>query len=165
MTETAPPDRAWLADLYARYGRLVLRRAGRIVGNEQLARDVCHDVFVQVLLHHPWNPPSPIGWLYVTTTNLCLNLIRSDRRQRAAIERLASPAAAVPSGEAAIMLRRIPVELQELAVLYAIDQMSQAEIATVLAVSQKTISNRLQRLRALLEPAEPAPVRERGHLP
>ena len=63
------------------------------------------------------------------------------------------------------MLRRIPVELQELAVLYAIDQMSQAEIAVVLAVSQKTISNRLQRLRALLEPAEPAPVRERGHLP
>ena len=85
MTETAPPDRAWLADLYARYGRLVLRRATRIVGNEQLARDVCHDVFVQVLLHHPWNPPSPLGWLYVTTTNLCLNLIRSDRRQRAAV--------------------------------------------------------------------------------
>jgi DNA-directed RNA polymerase specialized sigma24 family protein len=40
--------------------------------------------------------------------------------------------------------------LQEIAVYYGVDQMSQDEIALVLGVSQKTVSNRIQELRVLL---------------
>jgi RNA polymerase sigma-70 factor (ECF subfamily) len=77
-----------LERLYQRYGALVMRRAHRILGDEQGARDVCHDVFVQVLRTPSWAPPSPLAWLYVATTNRCLNVLRADRRGRLVLARL-----------------------------------------------------------------------------
>jgi RNA polymerase sigma-70 factor (ECF subfamily) len=161
MTESTAVDRAALAALYQRYGRLVHRRAARILSDEQLAHDVCHDVFVQILRARPWAPPSPLAWLYVTTTNLCLNLLRSDRRRRRALAELRDPAepqrsaSSMTESELSLMLRKLPADLQDIAVYYAVDQLSQAEIALILGVSQKTVSNRLQALRELIAPAEP----------
>ena len=84
-------------------------------------------------------------------------MLRGDRRRRSALARLPRSIATVaPVGEAVLLLQRIPPDLQELAVYSAIDQMSQDEIALVLGVSQKTVSNRLHALRALLDPAEPS---------
>jgi DNA-directed RNA polymerase specialized sigma24 family protein len=149
-----------LERLYQRYGGLVHRRARRLLGDDQLARDVCHDVFVQVIRSEPWAPASPAGWLYTTTTNLCLNVLRGARRQRRAFRLLGgADAVASPATPATLLLRRIPPALQEIAVYYAVDQMTQDEIAAVLAVSQKTVSNRLQELRMLLD-EETAPARE-----
>jgi RNA polymerase sigma-70 factor (ECF subfamily) len=157
MSEPGPIGRLELERLYERFGTSILRRATRILADEQLARDVCHDVFVQVLRADSWAPPSPLAWLYVTTTHLCLNVLRGDRRRRLALARLPrSTATVAPVGEAVLLLQRIPPDLQELAVYSAIDQMSQDEIALVLGVSQKTVSNRLHALRALLDPAEPS---------
>ena len=148
-----------LERLYQRFGGLIMRRARRILGDEQQARDVCHDVFVQILRSDPWAPPSPAGWLYLTTTNLCLNLLRGSRRRRLALARMPPPSTALPPTEAALLLRRVPEELQEIAVYYAVDQMTQEEIAAVLGVSQKTISNRIRALRAFLDPSQ-APAKE-----
>jgi RNA polymerase sigma-70 factor (ECF subfamily) len=159
MSETRPIDRDELERLYQRFGASILRRAFRILADEQLARDVCHDVFVQVLRTDPWAPPSPLAWLYVTTTHLCLNLLRTDRRRRFALARMSGPAAVEPPAEARLLLQRVPPALQELAVYYAIDGMSQDEIAIVMGVSQKTVSNRLRELRTILDPAE-APAKE-----
>jgi RNA polymerase sigma-70 factor (ECF subfamily) len=172
MTESTAVDRAALAALYQRYGRLVHRRAARILGDEQLAHDVCHDVFVQILRTTPWAPPSPLAWLYVTTTNLCLNLLRSDRRRRRALAQLpqlseaptSTSSSMTTAGELSLMLRRLPEDLQDIAVYYAVDQLSQAEIALILGVSQKTVSNRLHALRELIAPAEPASTQERKQL-
>ncbi len=70
-------DRSDLDRLYRQYGALVFRRARKILADEQLARDVCQDVFVQLLrTGGSWEVPSRIGWLFRTTTNCCLNLIR-----------------------------------------------------------------------------------------
>lgn len=80
MTAAAgPPDRHELERLYQRYGASVLRRARRILGDDQAARDVCHDVFLEILRAPSWLPVSPLAWLYVATTNRCLNVLRSDR--------------------------------------------------------------------------------------
>jgi RNA polymerase sigma factor (sigma-70 family) len=129
----------------------VYRRALRLLGDESSARDVCQDVFVQVLrAPAPWNPPSPVGWLYRTTTNACLNLLRGRRRWRALLE--ASPRSPsfredVPLG---VLLRDIPAPLQEVAVYYGLEGMSQGEIALVLGISEKTVWTRIQELRRLL---------------
>lgn len=147
-----------LERLYVRYGALVMRRARRILGgDEQGARDVCHDVFVQILLMSTWEPPSPVAWLYVATTNRCLNLLRSDRRRRRAVATLPAPTAETPLLEAGLLLTRIPPSLQEIAIYYGVDHMSQAEIGSVTGLSQKTISNRIRELRAILaaDAAEP----------
>jgi RNA polymerase sigma-70 factor (ECF subfamily) len=160
MSQPGPIDRAEFERLYLRHGASILRRARRIVGDDQLARDVCHDVFVQVLRCQTWAPPSPLAWLYVTTTNACLNLLRTRRRQRFAFASL-PPAEDVPAPtEAALLLQRVPAEFHELVIYWAVEQMSQDEIALCLGVSQKTVSNRLRELRMILEPAEPAVAKE-----
>jgi RNA polymerase sigma factor (sigma-70 family) len=52
------------------------------------------------------------------------------------------------------LLRGVPEHLQEIAIYYGIDRMSQDEIALVLGISQKTVSNRIQELRRLLSEGE-----------
>lgn len=148
-------DRDDLDRLYRQYGALVLRRARRILADEQLAQDVCQDVFIQLLrTGNSWEVPSRIGWLFRTTTNCCLNLIRGTRRWRTFLRLLPPPPPVTPSLPAQLLLRGIPERLQEIAIFYGLDQMSQEEIALVLGLSQKTVSNRIRELRSWLEDAE-----------
>jgi len=154
MSATGPLDRDELERLYQRFGASILRRALRILGDEQRARDVCHDVFVQILRADRWSPPSPLAWLYVTTTNACLNLLRADRRRCLALAEMTYPTSAAPPTEAGLLLEKVPPAFQELVIYWAIEQMSQDEIALLLGVSQKTVSNRLRELREILDPTE-----------
>lgn len=147
--------RSEMEDIYRRYGAVVLRRARRILADEQLAHDVCHDVFVQLLrLDGAWETPSRIGWLFRTTTNCCLNLIRGSRRRRRFLQLLPPPPVVTPSLPAQLLLHGIPQHLQEVAIYYGLDQMSQEEIALALGLSQKTVSNRIRELRSWLSDAE-----------
>jgi DNA-directed RNA polymerase specialized sigma24 family protein len=156
MSAPDGPDRGELARTYQRYGTFVFRRARRLLGDEQLARDVCQDVFVQVLRAPHWNPPSPVAWLCATTTNCCLNLLRRKRRWRDLLRARPLPPPLPPSLPLATLLRGIPERLQEIAVYYGLDELTQDEIALVLGISQKTVSNRIQELRALLDERPPA---------
>jgi RNA polymerase sigma-70 factor (ECF subfamily) len=149
-------DRQAFERLYQRYGTFVFRRARRLLGDEQLARDVSQEVFLRVLGDPVWDPPSPVGWLCTTTTNCCLNLLRRKRRWRDLLRARPLPPVAAPSLPLAALLEGIPVRLQEIAVYYGLDEMTQDEIALVLGVSQKTVSNRIQELRALLQECPPA---------
>jgi len=60
-----------------------------------------------------------------------------------------------PSGEAravvAQILERIPEELQEVAVYFFLDELTYDEIARVLGISRRTVSNRLLAFRTLVE--------------
>jgi DNA-directed RNA polymerase specialized sigma24 family protein len=154
MTDASPLGRDDLERLYQRFGTMILRRARRILGDEQLAHDVCHDVFVQALRADPWAPPSPLGWFYVATTNACLNLLRGERRRRVALQHMPRAEVGPAPTEAALLFRRVPPELQEISLYCAVEQLSQDEIAVLLGVSQKTISNRIRTLRAILDPPE-----------
>ena len=155
---TSTLDRSDLDRIYRHYGALVFRRARKILADEQLARDVCQDVFVQLLrTGGSWEVPSRIGWLFRTTTNCCLNLIRGARRRRNFLRLLPPPSPVTPSLPTQLLLRGIPERLQEIAILYAQDQMSQQEIALVLGLSQKTVSNRIRELRSWIEDADTKP--------
>src|SRR6185369_13340038 len=97
---STPPgrsDREAFERLYQRYGTFVFRRARRLLGDEQLARDVSQDVFLSILRTADWNPPSPVGWLCTTTTNCCLNLLRKKRRWRDLLRARPLPPVAPPS--------------------------------------------------------------------
>jgi RNA polymerase sigma-70 factor (ECF subfamily) len=151
-------DRATLDLAYRRYSALVLRRARRMLADDQAARDVCQDVFVQLLRAGAgWDAVSPVGWLYRTTTNSCLNRIRGRRRWHEFLRALPPEPAVAPSMPVHLLLKGLPSHLQEIALYYALDQMSQQEIALVLGVSQKTVSNRLNELRGWLCEREAAP--------
>ena len=162
MDESKPPralDRADLDRIYRRYAGFVLRRARTILGDDALAHDVCQDVFVQLVrVGKAWDERSAIGWLHRTTTNCCLNLIRGKRRWHEFLRRLPPPRPVTPSLSTQLLLRGIPERLHDIAIYYGLDEMSQDEIALVLGLSQKTVSNRIRELRSWLSSAEKRPV-------
>ena len=91
-----PGSDAFVA-LYERAASLVYRRARRMLGDGQAARDVTQEVFLRVLDAFPdvaREAPS-VPWLYRVTTNHCLNLLRDGRRQRALLADLGPPRTAV----------------------------------------------------------------------
>jgi RNA polymerase sigma-70 factor (ECF subfamily) len=137
--------------LYRRYGGLVLRRARRLLSDEQGARDVCQDVFMQMLQSGREVPPAcEVAWLYRVTTNCCLNVIRRARRWRRVAQAIGRADVVDPGLSLPMFLRGVPKHLHEVAIYYGLDGMSQDEIGMVLGLSQKTISNRLRELRAVL---------------
>jgi DNA-directed RNA polymerase specialized sigma24 family protein len=153
MTDSPAPRN--VERLYQRYGTFVVRRARRLLGDEQQSRDVCQEVFLQILRAPTWDPPSPVGWLCTTTTNTCLNLLRGRRRWRDLLRGRSLPPVSSPELPLAALLRGVPAHLQEIAIYYGVDELSQDEIAALLGISQKTVSNRIQELRTLLGDAAP----------
>jgi RNA polymerase sigma factor (sigma-70 family) len=151
VTELAP-----IEDLYRRHGAMVLRRARRILGDEEAARDAMQEVFVKVMRERESfrGDASPVTWLYKVTTNLCLNKIRDAGRQRqllaenAPVREEASGGAA-PEDRAAVakLIASLPDDLREIAVYYYVDEMNQDEIAEITGVSRRTIGNRLEAFR------------------
>ena len=149
--------------LYERAASLVYRRARRMLGDGQAARDVTQEVFLRVLDDFPdvgREPPS-VPWLYRVTTNHCLNLLRDGNRRRELLAELppVEPANAHDM-PLALLLRGVPEHLHEVAAYYFIDEMSQQEIATVLGVSQRTVSTRLQEFRTAVEGLWAVPMTE-----
>jgi RNA polymerase sigma-70 factor, ECF subfamily len=148
-------DRHALEGLYRSCGAGVLRRARRLLRDEQAARDAVHDVFLKA-----WragdafrNDASPMTWLYHITTNHCLNQLRDDRRRRELLEERGESTAPRPAPTADQrvlayeLLHTVPPELRMIAVYYFIDQMSQDEIAQLVGISRRTVGYRIEELR------------------
>jgi RNA polymerase sigma-70 factor (ECF subfamily) len=146
--------------LYREHGEVVLRRARRLLGNEELARETLQEVFAAMVESAgPARLPDPGGavpWLYAVTTNRCLNRLRNERA-RSRLVAAAWPAEAVGQAMANVdvdvasmardLLRRLPEELAEVAVYHFIDEMTQDEIAVVLRCSRRHVGNLVRRLR------------------
>jgi RNA polymerase sigma-70 factor (ECF subfamily) len=70
--------------LYRRYGPMVLRRCRQLLKNEDLAADAMQDTFVRVLRNrNTLHGSYPSSLLYRIATNVCLNMMRTNRRRPA----------------------------------------------------------------------------------
>jgi RNA polymerase sigma-70 factor (ECF subfamily) len=154
-----------LEGIFRTYGRVVFRRARAILGEPDAAKDIVQEVFLRVVSARDEFAAvlSPVDWLYRVTTNLCLKRIR-DRASRERILKTSSPAVPAPRPERAAdasltvraLLRSVPESLQEIAIYYFVDQMSQDEIAALLGIPRRTVSFRLAQFRtAALSGAHP----------
>jgi RNA polymerase sigma-70 factor (ECF subfamily) len=146
-----------LSEVYGRYSRTVYRRALQLLGDPEAARDATQDVFVRVMRAGGVVPadPTPTAWLYRVTTNLCLNRLRDRTRQAALLaSNYAADAPVPPAGEVraalAQVLERVPEELQDLAIYFFVDGLTYDEIAPLLGISRRTVSNRLAAFRELM---------------
>ena len=145
-------DRAEVEQLYRQYGSLVLRRARSILRNEDEAMDVMQEVFVRVIRNIDAfrGDASPTTWLYRITTNLCLNRIRDRKRQRQKLEAEGPPATDSSGGGhgARIDIYRVlefmPAKAAEPALFHYVDGMSHREIAELLGIPRRTVSNRIK---------------------
>ena len=67
------------AELYQKYGPMVLRRCRAILKDEEKALDAMQDVFLRILDSKCKIKDDCASLFYVTATRICLNKIRSDK--------------------------------------------------------------------------------------
>jgi RNA polymerase sigma factor (sigma-70 family) len=142
-------------DAYERYGRALLRKAERIVGNREDARDILQALFVD--LYQKSDAPMDLAYLYRAVTNRCLSFVRDETNRARLLER--HDEALVPSRRTACddqvighdlllkVVRELDVAESEVLAYRFLDDMTQDEIARLLGLSRKTIGRRLDRIR------------------
>lgn len=145
--------------VYKCHGHSVLRRARRILGDENDAQEVLQEVFLD-LLERPaqfQGRSSMTTFLYSSTTHRCLNRLRDQRnRQRILGERVVPMTGSVsapndgPSTETRVtaqeLLSRLPLDEAQAAIHYFFDDMSHEEIAAVMQCSRRHVGDLLARI-------------------
>ena len=149
---------------YERYGPMVLRRCRSLLRTEEAAVDALHDVFVQVLRNTGrLDDAHPASLLLRIATNVCLNRLRSARRQpHDAVDAEVLAIAAAVEPEPSLLARlhlgtALREELQStrlMAVLHHVDGMTLEEVASEVGLSVSGVRKRLRGLRARIEALE-----------
>jgi RNA polymerase sigma-70 factor (ECF subfamily) len=148
-----------LARTYERVAPMTLRRARRILGNDEAARDVVQDVFVSLLAYErELTDEALVPWLYRSTTNLCLNRLRDDSTRATLLAMQASSDRSSQAVDDAAILRdtlqRLPADLRAVAIYYYADEMTHDEIASLLGCSRRHVGDLVQRMHAAVEALE-----------
>ena len=141
--------------LYRAHGHVVLRRARRLLRDEDAARDVVQDVFLDLFKRpEAFEARSGVGtYLYAATTHACLNRLRNGktRARLVALEGAARSSAQAPSAEtraiAADLLSGLSDDEATLAIYLFCDELTHEEIAELVGASRRTIGNLATRLR------------------
>jgi RNA polymerase sigma-70 factor (ECF subfamily) len=144
---------------YRRYFPLIREKCRRMLGDLAEADDVAQETFVRLWQSSLENaePRRLVSWIYRTSTRLAIDRLRqrarrpsSDGGEERAVEELA---ALSPDSEDALATRRalerlaraLPEGELEMALLHRLDGLSQAEIAAVAQVSERTVRRCLER--------------------
>lgn len=145
-----------LAALYRLHGAMVLRRSRRLLRDDAAAQDAVQDVFLK--LHEcrqEFKESGLVSWLYVVTTNLCLQRLRAMATRERLNGALAPETSARARGADVVLARSVlatlPEELATVAVYRFIDEMTHAEIAELLGCSRRHVGDLLVRFEAEME--------------
>ncbi len=154
--------------LYRKYGPMVLRRCRSLLRDEERALDAMQDTFVRVLKHSGrLDDRAPSSLLYCIATNVCLNMMRSDRRHPVYSddEILQNIASAEDVEERAVnrhlidgIFGREKPSTRTIAVMHYVDKMTLEEVAMHSGLSVSGVRKRLASLKTraqALEEAQP----------
>lgn len=145
---------------------MVLRRCRSLLRDEDKAVDAMQDTFVQVLRREEaLDARAPSSLLYTIATNVCLNVLRSERsRPRGGgddlIERIAGTDD--PAGSAVVrhLLERIFAKEQPstraIAVMHFVDGLTYEQVAAEVGLSVSGVRKRLRTLKARAKSLEDA---------
>jgi RNA polymerase sigma factor (sigma-70 family) len=141
-----------LEELYRRHAAAVFARCRYLLREEEAARDAAQDVFVRALRSEEELKltSSPTAFLLRMATNHCLNLLRASRAPwRDEVARMAHERTerhVEPDSRELVraLLGAAAAEEQEVAVLYFVDELTQAEIALATDRSLPTVRKRLR---------------------
>ena len=143
--------------LYRKYGPMVLRRCRYLLHNEEKALDALQDTFVQVLRHKKrLKLDTPSSLLFRIATNICLNMLRGERRnQKSGDDELIMRIADADDHEANILnrhfidriFRRERPSTKTIAVMHYLDGMTLQEVAGEVGLSVSGVRKRLRSLK------------------
>ncbi|HOW81415.1 MAG TPA: sigma-70 family RNA polymerase sigma factor [Spirochaetota bacterium] len=146
-----------IEDYYRKYAPMVLRRCRFLLREEESALDAMQEVFVNLIRSSGRLSGSyPSSLLYRMATNVCLNMIRSEKRRPAGpiddvLFAIASNERFEERFEARDFLDRIfgreAPSTREIAVMHFIDRLTHEEIAEEMGMSVSGIRKRLSVLR------------------
>ncbi|MGW0556714.1 RNA polymerase sigma factor [Streptomyces sp. NPDC002926] len=152
--------------LVRRYQGPMYHLALHMLSNRSDAEDVVQEVFLTAWrrLGQLRDDPAFVGWLYRTTTNRCLNIIRArrpvaeaDLDNRESAEAAGSPERAAQVSEQLIALAdaltRLTPEQRACWLLREVHGRSYAEIARATGTTQTAVRGRIARARAQLAEA------------
>lgn len=162
-----------LEELYDRYADVLFHRCRGILGNDEEARDAVQETFARVIVHEDAfrRDSSPLTWMYRIATNHCLNRIRNQGRRR---DKRRHHGAEMPAPrdetvdrdrwEAERTVRRLledaDDETRAIVIHLFFDDMTRADTAKMVGISQPTLRKRLRRFlaqaRTHLEPTAEA---------
>ena len=144
--------------LYESHAPMALRRAQRLLGDTEAARDVVQQIFAS-LLHRPqqFDGRSRFStFLYAATTNLCLNHLRNARRRRRLLtEHQHQSPRITQSGshndrDIWEVVATLPDNEAKAMVYCFVDEMSHAEASHMLGVSRRQVGKLIERARERL---------------
>ncbi|HME92527.1 MAG TPA: sigma-70 family RNA polymerase sigma factor [Myxococcaceae bacterium] len=147
-----------IEQFYTRYGPMVLRRCERLLRDPEKAADAMHDVFVEILRRkETLVDDAPSSLLLRTATNVCLNRLRSHKRQPEdkddeLLLRIASAEDPAEWVGARSLLDRIfrseKASTGTIAVLHLLDGLTLEEVAAEVGLSVSGVRKRLRLLKA-----------------
>ena len=152
----SPAPAGILAELYEKHAAAVYGRCRYLLKDDAEAKDALQDVFVKVMqaLQEFRGAASPTTWILRIATHHCLNLLRARkalwREQLRVVQAERRQETESPDRRelVRVLLSAVPEEAQEVAVLYFVDELTQAEIAQELGRSLPTVRKRLREFLA-----------------
>jgi RNA polymerase sigma-70 factor, ECF subfamily len=163
-------DREAFADLVVRYQRPIYHLAYRVVGNVEDAREITQGVFLRIAEHlHEYDARYKFfSWIYRSTINASLNLLRRNGREELGSDGLevpdsgADPEASVSAAQQSERIQKalmvLKLENRVVLTLRHFGDCSYREIGQMLDLDEKTVKSRLyegrQQLRSLLKDLE-----------
>ena len=143
-----------VAEIFRRYGPLLLRRCRSVMRDAAAAEDVLQETFVKIMRHGAAYraADAKLSWLYRVADNCCFDALkkRRDRPPPLALEGELEPRAHPTVDErlrVAGALDRLPVRERQVAVLAFVDGLTQDQIATEIGWSRQTINRKLKEIR------------------
>ena len=144
--------------LYRKYGPMVLRRCRQLLKDEDKALDAMQETFVRLLRHRErLDAAGPSSLLYRIATNVCLNVLRGERRRpQAGDEELLLSIASLDDHEERSAARSFLDRLfggerestRTMATLHYVDGLTLDETAAQVGLSVSGVRKRLRGLRA-----------------
>lgn len=154
---TARTDETTIADLYANYSPSIYSHCNRFLRSAAEARDATQETFVRVMSRGIvlTCEKAALGYLYRTSTNVCLNILSKQKMESRTVAALAMNTPNVRWSEFAnrefirALLARCGEDRAQVAIMHYVEEMSQIEIAEVLGITRKTVFNRLRSMACI----------------
>jgi RNA polymerase sigma-70 factor, ECF subfamily len=145
-------------EYYKRYGPMVLRRCRSILKDEDKALDAMQEVFMKVIINrNKLKNQYPSSLLYTIATNICLNIIKSEKKNYSGDnENILLNIADYEETENKIIMQDFIDNLfkhektstREIAYLHYVDKLTLAEVAEHVGLSVSGVRKRLRTFKA-----------------